>query len=619
MFLLFLLTLSSATAADPETGTLEEIVVSGKRLESDHRSARVWTEADLVRESGRSVGELLRESAGVDFASGTGGNSNLLIRGAGGSQTLVLIDGVKANDPSVTNRYFDWSRLDVRQVERIEILKGPQAVSYGSDAIGGVVLVTTRRGQSGFEGNLEGGSEGFARARFSAGREVGEQGGSTRQRIRFTGLAKGVFAGRSAALAPAANPGAELEGDDSREVAGGVALFTDWRNRTRLDVSLDLRSAREEIDAGAFDDDPNSVARNREVRAASRLAHTFDRGLELRSVVSQLFFRRAYSDGTEPGDTTASDPIYRGANSRAEVTLRGNGAIEWTTGIEYLGESLAIDSILAPVQLGRDSDHTSALFAETALPLAGAVVDFGGRISRFTSYGTQWSGKGGVTLPLWTGAEGRSLEFDIGLSTGFKAPSLYSLYEPQYGNPGLRPEESVQSEAGLTLRPEPGSSVSVRGFENRVRNRFGYDPTTFRSLNVDRATIRGLEFEAERRFAPEFRIRAHYTRLDSKDPSTGRALNDVARDKGGVKLLYDPSPRHSLILSGLAKGPRSVAFTADRLSGFVRFDLASRHRWTERLSITSRVENLFDREYSEVRGYSSAGISGYLGLEVSAL
>jgi len=248
--LLFFTLIPNSNAAPAPTAVLGEIVSDGKRLRADRRGVVILAEEDLAREAGRTVGELLRESAGVDFISGTGGNSNLLIRGSSGSQVLVLIDGVKANDPSASNRYFDWSRIDVSQIERVEVLKGPQAVSYGSDAIGGVVLIRTKRGQGGLTASVEGGSEAFLRSRVSYGMNLDRV-----HALRLFALGKGVFAGGSSALG--ATPSTVVEGDNSHEGSIGAELDSRFSESFSSKLSADLRAANEDIDAGAFSDDPN--------------------------------------------------------------------------------------------------------------------------------------------------------------------------------------------------------------------------------------------------------------------------------------------------------------------------------------------------------------------------
>jgi vitamin B12 transporter len=607
--------------AAPADVIAPEIVVSGKRLRGDHRSARVYTEAELARESGRSIGDVLREGAGVDAIAGTGGNSNVLIRGSSGSQTLVLIDGVKANDPSATNRYFDWSRIDASQIERVEILKGPQAVSYGSDAIGGVVLITTKQGEArpgatSSSASVEAGSEAFLRARGAIGTDLGQAAGGEHELGLHT-MGKGVFHGGSAALSPTGGP---VEGDHSREAGAGFALRSRWGRETRTSLVADFRIAEEDIDAGAYDDDPNSVARNREIRASGTADGKFTGGTEWGLLASHLDFRRGYFDLPDSAHpTSASDSVLHGTNSRGEFHLRGaeGSPFEWTAGFEANRETIGADSLLFPTTFSKSDAETYALFAESVVPLDSSghlSLDFGARYSHFTSYGNQWNEKGGLNFK-----PSDVLEFDAGVSTGFKAPSLYSLYDTKYGNTELKPEESVQVEAGVVAHPASALQVSARGFESRIRNRFGYDPSNFKSLNVDRAKIRGVELEAESRVLASLRVAPSLTYLSAKNEATGQDLSDVPNWKGAVKVAYELSPAHSFTLSLLGKSSRATSVGNTRVAGFYRADLATRHRLGPAWSLTTRFENLLDRDYQEVRGYRTPGFSAYVGVEVVSL
>ncbi len=294
-----------------------------------------------------------------------------------------------------------------------------------------------------------------------------------------------------------------------------------------------------------------------------------------------------------------------------------DASVEWTLGFEATRETLAIDSVLSPTTLSRDDDETYGVFGEGAVPLDSArrfSVDFGGRFSNFTSYGNQTSGKGGLNY-----RPSDAVELDAGVATGFKAPSLYSLYDPTYGNPNLKPEESVQTEAGVQLRPARGFLCSVRSFDARIRNRFGYDPSTFRSLNVERATVRGVELEADARVSSALRFAPSLTYLSTHDERTGRELTDVPKWKGALKVGYDFSNLDGITLSLLVKSSRGASAGGTRVAGFYRADLTTRHRLSPKWTLTTRFENLLDRDYQEIRGYRSPGFSAYAGLEFVSL
>jgi vitamin B12 transporter len=288
-------------------------------------------------------------------------------------------------------------------------------------------------------------------------------------------------------------------------------------------------------------------------------------------------------------------------------------------GTEATRETLGLQSYGNPTPLAKDHAHTLAVFSEASFPLIQAMsegethrlsADVGGRLSQFTTYGQQWSGKAGLNA-----VPARGLETDVGVSTGFKAPSLYSLYDPLYGNPRLQPEESVQVEGGVALVPSRNSRFSVRAFENRIRNRFGYDPASFRSLNVERAVIRGIEFETETKLGAGFVFRPHLTYLSSRDERTGTELTDVARWKGGLKLDWSNENGSAFGFSALSKSSRGSSAGNLRVAGFSRLDLTGRTRLHESWSATARIENAFDRDYQEIRGYTAPGLSAFAGVE----
>jgi vitamin B12 transporter len=208
------------------------------------------------------------------------------------------------------------------------------------------------------------------------------------------------------------------------------------------------------------------------------------------------------------------------------------------------------------------------------------------------------------------------IEIDFGISTGFKAPSLYSLYDPQYGNPNLKPEESVQLEVGTSVQASPSLDLSLRGFGNLTRNRFGYEGApNFRGINIERAEVVGVEFSADATLE-KFVISPSLTYLESEDLATGRELTDIPRWKSTLKTTYHFNPDHSLMASLISKSDRESNVAGQKVAGFFRVDLSSRHALTPQITVTTRLENLLDRDYQEIRGYRVPGLSAYAGIEI---
>lgn len=611
IFSLPVFAMDSATETTTTTSTvtdaivLPEVVAEGTRLRREQRSAVVFSRERLEREAGRPIGEVLREIPGVDFVAGTSGNASLTLRGSTSAQVLVIIDGVKANDPSTPNRLFDWTRIDVSLVERVEILKGPQAVSYGSDAIGGVVLITTKRGQTGPSLRAEVGSENFYRANGVLDFPIHRD-----HFLRVQAMGKGIYNHAPGASASRTSPAIPKT---SQEVSAGIELASKW-STFHSRVQFSLRSSEDEVDAGPFDPDPNSVAHVREIRTGLFLAGKFSNDLDWKVLLSQLYFRRIFADSIDDFHAFSSESTYRGNNSRAEFQVHHvTSSIETVLGLEGTRESLKADSLSFPTVLDRDHQAAAALFAETSVPLgksSGISIDLGSRVSHFTSFGNESNWKAGTTY------RGNFFTTDFGISTGFKAPALYSLYDPQYGNSELQPERSVALEAGVMIRFDTSSFMALRVFRSRVRDRFGFDPATFRSLNVARADVDGVEFSLDHALGSSLRVRPHLTYLRSKDHATEKPLRDIAKWKGGMKFEFIPNENSEVILSFFAKSARASG-SAFRLPGYGRFDLGATHRLNTFWSLFTRVENLFDRKYSEVRGYQTPGVTAYLGAEYS--
>jgi vitamin B12 transporter len=237
----FLSAIALASVTQAKAAGHDEIVVSATRVERPlsevGSSVSVIDAAEIAIKQYSFTADALRDAAGVTIArnSSIGGVATARIRGAASRQSLVIIDGVVMNDPAAPQGGFNFANLDLVDIDRIEILRGPQSVLYGPDAIGGVIYITTRRAEeSGARAFAEGGSFGFARG----GATLFGKAGAADGRVTVSGI-------RSDGISRAA---AGTETDGFRSVAGSLRAGVDFGRDWRLEATARYADASAEVD-----------------------------------------------------------------------------------------------------------------------------------------------------------------------------------------------------------------------------------------------------------------------------------------------------------------------------------------------------------------------------------
>jgi vitamin B12 transporter len=259
---------------------------------------------------------------------------------------------------------------------------------------------------------------------------------------------------------------------------------------------------------------------------------------------------------------------------------------------------------------------TRSIFALYQLPIGERIIlSAGGRhdeVNRL-SFDT-WRATGAFLIP----ETGTKLRASGG--TGGKAPTLYQLFEPRYGNAGLSPEESIGWDAGIDQSLWDGRlNLAATVFGNRFQNLIEFDLVTMRYFNVSRARTSGVEFEAGLVLWPELlTLTGNYTYLDAKDERTNRTLQRRPPHVGRIGLGITPMP-------GLLIEPR-VTLVSERFSGsnetqpldaYARLDIYGEYRFDESWKVFGRIENVTNARYQEILNYGTTGRAAYAGLSLT--
>jgi vitamin B12 transporter len=609
---------ATAFAALPATAqpAAEHVIVTGTRLEGEAAGSNATVlDADTIqaRDPG-SVADLLRDLPGV-FVQQSGGRGSvvsLFTRGAKPNFTLVLLDGVKANDPTNTRGgSYDFSTLDLNDIERIEFVRGPASAIYGSDAVGGVINIITRHGSDTPEAALtaDGGSFGYARVAGHISGPVAGATGNLGLSYSDNGMPvdgstlKGTNLDGALTLPEIADTNISLSG----RYGGSIATsFPDSSGGPRL-ASLRTLDHRD-IQEGVF-----GASARRDINPWWAMA--LDYG----------FYDRGATD-TSPGVApSVQTPAGIPANgddarfSRNEVTFTNRltpfAGLDAAIGVDMQAEHGVDDGYLqfGPAKL---PDHFAldrtlwSGFAEARYQIADLTVSGS---TRYDSVGStdhvSPQARADYALPDW----GTQLQLLWGKA--YKLPSFYALGNPIVGDPNLKPEEAENFEGGVTQKLWDLASLKFEAYATNYRDLIDFQPGAVPKLvNLSTVHVRGLESSVDFTWDSPWGSLTATPRLsytNARNQLTGAALRDVPSWLAGATLLWRPVTDWdvSFDINHVGSMVDNSVPTGDvTLTSHVRADLAAHYRILPNLALQLGVDNLFNAHYEDVVGFPAPGV-----------
>ncbi|MEO8079885.1 MAG: TonB-dependent receptor [Caldimonas sp.] len=589
-------------------GRLDPVTVTGTReplaLSRDSGDI-VVIDATQIRDSdAASVEDLLRRYSGLQVVrnGGPGQSAGYLVRGASTNGTLILVDGIRIGSASLGQAELE--ALDLAQIERIEVLRGPVSSLYGADGVGGVVQIFTRRG----EGPL----------RMAAHAALGGYG-SRRGDASVSGARPGVdyavMLGRESSDGVSAlRPGDAFglynpDRDGFSRNTGNLRLGVTPAAGHRLGVSfletrLDAQYDSAEYDA-AFNADPSPDFRN---RLTTRIAAVDYRGELGRGWTTSVRIARSVDD-LASGGTTTSRFITRRDQATWQNALRLGAGQRVVVAYERLDERAAGD--VFPDGISR---HNNAVVVGYAGGVAGHDLQADLRHDDNSAYGGETTGRLGWSHELQPGLRLRALA-----GTTFRAPTFNDLYYPGYGVATVRPENGRSIEIGIAWRAGE-SSASATLYRNRVRDLIVFEPDPTQTLcppgyfgcatNTGRARLQGATLQAAQRWGG-LDLRAGVDLLDAVDVDSGQRLARRAAHQETASVDYAGGP-WSAGASMQVVGARPDAGVV--LGAYTLVDLRAAWRFESRWRLELALRNAFDRRVEPVRDYQGLGRQAWLGL-----
>ena len=631
IWIVFITGIAVAEVKREEELTMEEIVVTASRIEEPVKevasSVTVITGKEIEERKAKTVLEVLKGVPGLDVSQsgGPGRLTRIFIRGAKSEHTLIMIDGVEMNDPMDTGRGYDFSKLTMDNIERIEIIRGPQSTLYGSDAMGGVINIITKKG----EGKPKFFLSGEAGSYYTYNGSAGLSGGTKRFNYSF-GFSHFDTKGFSAADKKYGN----TEKDGHRNTSFSTRLGITPLESLDIDFILRFMDSRTDLDqgGGANKDDPNYVSDTRELflRTQGRLL-LFDGLWEQKLGFSYADHDRDYRDKRDPlHPFDSSKGSYDGRMWKFDwqhnLFLHKTNTL--TAGVEYEkeeGESEYFsESMWGPYSsiFPERSASTKALYLQDKLSLFDSLfATLGLRVDDHSRFGTRTTFR--IAPAYLFKKTGTKIKATYG--TGFKAPSLYQLFAPPtawgpVGNENLKPEKSKGWDGG----------VEQSFFNEKVAFGITYFRNDFKDLidwhwakgyiNINRAKTEGVEISLLVRPVKDLTLNANYTYTDTEDKETGERLLRRPAHKGSFGLDYRFLEKGNANLNLLYVGKRDD-FTPypkrGEVGSYTLVNLATSYDVHKNLQVFGRIENLFNKKYEDVWGYGTPGFSIYGGIKLS--
>lgn len=580
------------------------VVASGveQEAETTGRSITVLDRATIEARQTVSLSDLLATTPGVT-ATRTGGPGNITavrIRGAEDAQTLVLIDGVRANDPSAPAGAFDFGNLLTSSVARVEVLRGPNSVIWGSQALGGVVNIVTEQPIDGIaaRANAEYGyaDQVSANAAVAAGNDT-LQGALTGGYFRTDGVSQAAVG---------------TEADGYRQYNASGRLRVEFAPGFGADLRGYYANSRLEIDG--FPAPTFSFADTDEYTTGQELYGYAGLFANIGPVANRVAFTIAdiNRDGYDPAIGSAPAYLYRGRSERYEY--RGDAALA-----DQLRVTFGAERENLRFYDGADTyraDTTSFYGQAIVTPIEPVTLTAGVRSDDHSRFGahTSW-GANLAVRPL----DGTLLRASYG--EGFKAPTLYQLFAPFYGTDTLQPETAESWEVGVEQSALDGAAkLGVTWFHRDTKNQIDFDLTSFTYANIARTRAEGLEVELALKPTDAFTVTANYTYTDAENRSAGFEGNQLARRPQDVaSLSADYRLPFGLSLGGtvtIVGDSFNDAGNFTRIDGFALGSIRAEMPIGDRFAVYGRVENVTDEKYEVVSGYGTYGRAAFAGVRM---
>ena len=602
-----------------DSSKLDDVIVTANKIEQKQNSTgkvvTVITSEQLNARAGQTVAQVLSEQAGMYLPgalSNAGTVPSIYMRGASSGRTLILVDGAPVGDPSMISNEFDLNLVPLAQIERIEILKGSQSTLYGSDAIGGVINIITKKKAGSF---ITGGaSKGTYDTKIN---QVAFNG--VLAKINYTlGFENQKAEGFSSAMDK--NNTGNFDKDGYKNNSWYTKLNYNINDKWSLQANTRKTSYKASIDYGAFKDDKDEYFKNATTMSGLLLKYKKEKSVFQFQYQYTTQDRSYLNDSADRTYLTYENNVYAGKTHFADAFLSKSIGknVQWIIGSDfrYGSYNQTYESISAWGPYNESFKDTfqyqNSLYGSLLVNDASKkwLLELGTRYNHHSRYGDNQTFTMSPSYVIKPG-----MRIISSISSGFKAPSLYQI---SY-NTNLKAETSMNAEIGFDFKSNPVDARVVY-FNRTINNGIDYNYIDYNFFNFIKQKVNGLEVELSHRLPKNQWVSVNYTLLNGQETNQNRITTTdtitynylLKRPKHSVQLQYNIEyKKWQASLSGRYISSRydvgGYATPDVKLDYFTLFNAHIQYRENNWLSFYLDVQNILQDRFQEIYGYNTMG------------
>ena len=636
IFIVFLLLITTAVSGQTDSiRNLDEVVITANRFPQKQintgKVLTIITRKEIESTPYQSVAEILNRQVGMSVIGSNnapGTNIDIYMRGAATGNALILLNGNPLFDPSTIRATFDINFIPLSTIERIEVLKGGQSTVYGSDAMAGVINIITRKESvQKNQTNIE-----LSNASYGTYTGMLNTMGSIKNLRYNMGYQRFQSDGFSSALDTTGKNGFDKDG--MKQNAANIWLGSDIKSNWSWQLAGNYSQYKNDLDETAFEDAKDFTVKNRQLN--------FNAGLTKKMKIGEMHFnyhlnhlQRNYLD----------DSLYpNGFAKFIQSDYKGKASsVEWYGNFK-LHEHLTVFSSIDNRWQNTDQyyfskssfgDYSSNLASDSAKinisSISGSLVynnedglnvEFGGRLNTHSKYGSNFTYTFNPSYVL-----NNKLKFAFNLSSAFKAPTLYQLYDGFSGEPNLKPETSVNSELAISLLGIDRFKLRAVGFIRNTSNGIDYDYINYKYYNYNSKQEKGIEIESNYQFK-KWNASMNYTNVngnlnaqnfvynpatygfDAKGDTTYRYLTRIPKNTFHFNISYALNEKIQFAvfqkIAGKRYEPQYMSVPIE-MPGFQLTDFHAVYKLNKYITLNTGLKNIFNKQYQEVYGYATRG------------
>ncbi len=634
-FFISIVLLSSQLAAQTDSvQVLNEVIVTANRFAQKQNNTgkvvTVITQKEIQSSPYTSLAEILNRQAGMSILGSNnspGTNMDIYMRGAATGNTLILVDGNPAFDPSTIRATFDINLIPLGNIERIEILKGGQSTVYGSDAVAGVINIITNQQHAGNHSAVEVSTASFGTRSIQA---------TTKGSNKLVRYALGYYQMKSTGFSSAIDSTKKdnFDKDGMKEHAANIWIGAPQGKSWNWHLAGNWSNYKNDLDQTSYEDAKDFTVRNNNLRFNGGVSKKWSLGeMHVNYHINKT--SRNYLDDSlyQNGFTDFMQSDYKGNSSFAEwygnfklhkyLTLFTSADYRW----QHTDQSYFSKSAYGDYSSALSSDSAKINISSLSASLIyngekGFNIEAGGRINIHSMYGNN------ITYTFNPSyLYKNTFKFAFNLSSAFKAPTLYQLYDGFSGQPNLKPETSTTAEFAISYIGTKNMIARVVGFKRNTLNGIDYDYTQYKYYNYNSKKENGIELELGYQ-QKKWNASINYTYVngqlnaqnfaynpttygyDVKGDTTYPYLTRIPKNTLNISAGYQISEKFQIAIFHKLLDKRfepQYMSAPIEMPGFQLTDIHLQYVLRKNITLNAGLKNIFNKQYQEVYGYATRG------------